>query len=76
MHLLVAEAGEARGGGGTAALREEIAWQERGARCCERVTILITAPPAAEADAEDLGEELLRLPHKLQCHTHVGRRLL
>eukprot|EP00966_Prymnesium_polylepis_P294786 6807415-Prymnesium_polylepis.1 len=54
VHLPVAEAGEARGGGGAAALRKEIAWQERGTCCCERVAILITEPPTAEANAEDL----------------------
>eukprot|EP00966_Prymnesium_polylepis_P161323 3728438-Prymnesium_polylepis.1 len=63
MHLPVVEAGEARGGGSAAALREKITREHRGTPCCECVAILITAPPAAEADAEDLSEKLLCLPH-------------
>ena len=71
MHLPVAEAGEARGGGSAAALREKITRKHRGTPCCECVAILITAPPASEADAEDLSEELLCLLHQLERHTHI-----
>eukprot|EP00966_Prymnesium_polylepis_P142063 3280857-Prymnesium_polylepis.1 len=71
MHLPVAEAGEAGGGGSSAALREKVARHDRGTRCSKRVAILVTEPPAAEADAEDLSEELLSVPHQLQCHAHV-----
>ena len=76
VHLPVAQASESRSSGRATTFGKEIAWQNCGARRSERVAIFVGEPPTAKAYSEYLSEELLRVPHQLYGHTHIGRGLL